>query len=210
MTGLEKILKAIEAEALVNAEAVTAQAKKEAEEILQAAKIDADKKCAEITAKSDADVKEILNRAESAAALLEKKAILDAKQQIINNIIANAKNSLINLSDTEYVDIILRMAKKYAHNKSGTILFSATDKKRFPKDFEAELAKTLTEKAGASLTFSNENVVIDGGFILKYGDIEENCSFEALFSAAKEDLQDKVNTFLFKQEELAGQFTSHE
>ncbi len=198
MTGLEKILKAIEAEAATGAETVINQAKQEAADIMKAAQEEADNKCAEITAKSEVDVKAVIGRAESAAALQEKKMILDAKQQIINSIIANAKNSLVNLPDSEYIDVILRMVKKYAQNKAGTILFTAADKKRFPSNFEEMLQKALSERTGASLAVSQEDVVIDGGFILKYGDVEENCSFDALFSAAKEDLQDEVNSILFK------------
>jgi V/A-type H+-transporting ATPase subunit E len=197
MTGLEKMIKAIEAEALANSEAILNQAKKEAEDIMQAAKIEADKKCAEIAAKSEADAKDVLRRAASAAGLLEKKAILDAKQQMINNIITEARNSLAKLSDTEYARTILQMIQKYAHNKSGSILFAASDKGRFPKEFEAMVQKALADKPGASLTFTEESADLSGGFILKYGDIEENCSFDALFSAAKEELQDKVNSVLF-------------
>ena len=37
---------------------------------------------------------------------------------------------------------------------------------------------------------------IDGGFILVYGGVEENCSIEALFYAEQERLQDKVQAFL--------------
>lgn len=198
MTGLEKILKAIEAEASANAEAVIHQAQKQADDVTQAAKIEADKKCAEIAVKSEIDVKAVLSRAESAAQLQEKKKILDAKQQIISSIITNAKNSLAVLPDSEYMEIILRMVKKYAHKKPGIILFTAADRKRLPENMEVLIQTALAEKIGASLTVSEEIATIDGGFILKYGDIEENCSFDALFSAAKEELQDKVNKILFE------------
>lgn len=198
MTGLEKILKAIEAEASANAEAIVRQAELEADEIMAKAKSEAEKKFAEIAEKSDADVKDIISRAESAAALQEKKLILDAKQQIISNTIANAKSALANLPDSEYVKIILQMVKKYAHNKSGEILFTDADKKRLPANIETLIQTTLAEKTGVELKISEQSVIIDGGFILKYGDIEENCSFDALFSAAKDDLQDKVNTILFE------------
>ncbi|MDF2539964.1 MAG: hypothetical protein K0S76_2985 [Herbinix sp.] len=198
MTGLEKILKAIEADATAGADTVIAQAKREAEEILEAAKIEAEKKCNQIAEKSEADVKAIISRAESAATLQEKKIILDAKQQIISNIISNARNSLAKLPNSEYTDIILQMVKKYAHNKSGKLLFSAEDKIRLSADFDAKLKQALSDKPAASLTVSEETASMDGGFLLIYGDIEENCSFDAMFSAAKDTLQDKVNSLLFE------------
>jgi len=198
MTGLEKILMAIESEATSNADALLKQAQREADDILATAKAEAEKKSKEIAAKSEADVKASLSRSESAASLQERKIILDAKQQIISNVITNARLSLAKLSDSEYMDIILRMVRKYAHNKPGKILFTATDKNRLSGNYSELLQKALADKPGATLTVSEETVSIDGGFILKYGDIEENCSFDALFAAAKEDLQDKVNAILFE------------
>ena len=34
---------------------------------------------------------------------------------------------------------------------------------------------------------------MDGGFVLTYGGIEENCTIKALFDAKREELSDKVN-----------------
>jgi V/A-type H+-transporting ATPase subunit E len=198
MTGLEKILKAIGDEAQTAADAVTAEADKQARDILAAAKAEAEKKSAQIAEKNAADVKSVISRAESSAALQEKKIILNAKQEIISNIITKARNSLAALPDSEFIEIILKMVRKYAHNKSGKILFSASDRQRLPKNFGDRLNTALSEKAGASLSVADETANIDGGFLLVYGDIEENCSFDALFSEAKDDLQDKVNSLLFE------------
>jgi V/A-type H+-transporting ATPase subunit E len=198
MTGLEKILKVIEDDANAHAKEIISEAQKEADKIIEAAKQEADKKCSEMTAKTDADVQAIVSRSESAAALQEKKKILDAKQQIISNVITKARNSLAGLSDSEYIDIILKMVQKYAHNKEGIILFSQTDKKRLPADMSSKISIALAGKTGATLVVSEGTTPIDGGFILKYGDIEENCSFDALFSSAKEELSDQVNAILFE------------
>lgn len=197
MTGLEKILKAIEVEAQAGADTVIAHAKRDAEEILNRAKSEAENKCIQIAEKSDADVKAVLSRAESAASLQEKKILLDTKQQIISNIIVSARNKLAKLPDSEYTDIILSMVKKYAHNKAGKILFSAADKKRLTKDFNDKLGNVLSGKSEASLTIADQEPPFEGGFLLIYGDIEENCSFDALFAEEKDNLQDKVNSLLF-------------
>jgi V/A-type H+/Na+-transporting ATPase subunit E len=198
MTGLEKILKAIEDEAQASADAVIAQAKTEADRIHAEAKAEAEKQGVQIAEKSEAEIKAILSRAESSAALQEKKIILESKQQIISNIITKARESLDHLPDNEFTDIILEMVKKHAHQKQGKILFSAADKTRLPKDFEDRLKISLSSKPSASLTLAAEAADNGGGFLLVYGDIEENCSFDALFSAEKENLQDKVNSLLFE------------
>lgn len=198
MTGLEKILKAIEAEAQAGADAVLTQAKQEAEAIVAKAKSEAEAKCKAINEKSDIEVKAAMKRAESAAALAEKKILLDAKQQMISNIIASARMKLAELDDSQYSNIILAMVKKYAHNKPGKILFSAADKARLTKDFENTLKQSLEAKSNAALTIASEEPPFEGGFLLVYGDIEENCSFDALFAEERDNLQDKVNSLLFE------------
>jgi len=198
MTGLEKILKVIEEDATKSAEVVIAEATRQAEEITTAAKADSEMKRANIAKQSEIDVKACLSRAESAALLQEKKLILNAKQQMISNVITSSMESLVKLPDKEYFEIIIKMLNKYALDQSGQILFSTKDKQRLPIEFENTIRTALLEKKGASLTISEEMRGFNGGFILIYGNVEENCSFDALFFAAKEDLQDKVCALLFE------------
>ena len=198
MTGLEKILKTIQEEAQASADAIISQARGEADEILAAAKKAAELKAAQMAEKSDADVKDVISRAESAAVLLERKLLLDTKQNIISDMIGKARKHLSNLSDTEYTEIILSMVKKHSHNKAGKILFTEADRKRLTTDFPDKLKAVLSEKAGASLSIEEAILPFEGGFLLVYGDIEENCSFDALFAEERDNLQDKVSALLFE------------
>lgn len=197
MTGLEKIRKAIEDDANSAAAGIIAQAEKEAAEIMEASKKEAEKKCSEIALKAENDVKAEYSRAESGASLLERKILLDAKQQLINDVIMKARSYLSNLSDEEYLDVLLRLIKKNAHNKQGTIRLSKEDRNRLPKNLDILIKNALSDKEGAALMISDEGANINGGFILIYGDIEENCTFDALFNAARDELQDKVYQLLF-------------
>ena len=49
----------------------------------------------------------------------------------------------------------------------------------------------------ADLKISETPANIKNGFVLSYGDVEENCSFDALIEASKETLQDKIGQMLF-------------
>jgi V/A-type H+-transporting ATPase subunit E len=197
MTGLDKILKAIEADARAGADAVIAQAEQEAQELLASAKKEAEAKCKKIAETSVAEVQAVLDRGESAAALQEKKLLLEAKQQIISNIVACARKRLKEYTNPEYTNVILSMIGKYAHNKQGKILFSAADRMRLTDDFEDKLIQALNGKSGASLSISREEPSFEGGFLLVYGDVEENCSFDALFADGKDSLLDRVNSLVF-------------
>ena len=190
MSGLDKILEHISNEAAEKAKKVIENGTAEAERILANDKAEASRLEAQISKQSELDVASASKRIQSAADLKEKRMILEAKQKEIDSVIDAAIEKLHGLSDQEYFAYLEKMLDKYSVGKEGVIRFSEKDLARLPKDFEA--------KAKAhSLSLSNEPVAIDGGFVLVYGDVEENCSFEALVSASREVLQDKIGQILF-------------
>ncbi|MBR1773727.1 MAG: hypothetical protein IJ749_07480 [Eubacterium sp.] len=65
-----------------------------------------------------------------------------------------------------------------------------------PSDFSEKVNQVATKKGGM-IDISQDTVDIDGGFILKYGNIEINSSFDALFDENKEELTDIVNNLLW-------------
>lgn len=193
MTGLEKIVQQIRDEAQQAADAVIAQAKEEAGQIAAKAAEDAQVQSGAILAKSKTDVQNHLAAAKSAAELAQRRAVLAAKQEIIGEAIESARQSIYKLPDSDYFALILKMISKFSLPQEGELLFSPSDLGRLPASFETSLAKS----ANGKLTVSRETRAIDGGFVLSYGGIEENCSIEALFYAARERLQDRVQELLF-------------
>ncbi|MDY4254194.1 MAG: hypothetical protein SOX69_00505, partial [Oscillospiraceae bacterium] len=81
------------------------------------------------------------------------------------------------------------LAKKNLRNDKGTLCMSDEDIKRCPADFASRL--------GGNITVSSVPEKTDGGFILKYGDIEINCTFGALFAAYSDELKAKASEVLF-------------
>lgn len=196
MTGLNRIIGQIQFDAEACAVTAVTKAKIEAEAILRAAKAGNKAAVEAIDKQSDAAVADCLARAASAAALQKRRVILAAKQEIIRNIILKARQSLYALPNEEYFGIIVKMAVKFVLPQSGELMFSQKDLDRLPTNFEATLNEAVKAK-GATLKILPESRRIDGGFVLVYGGVEENCSFEALFNAAHDGLQDKVHQLLF-------------
>ena len=196
MTGLDKIVRDIASESDAAVSALLAQAQAEAEEIRGRAARASAAECATVKSRAEEEAAAVRERAASASELRKRREILSAKQRVIAEIIEKAKQSLYALPDGEYFGVILKMAVKYAPPRSGEILFSPADLKRLPADFERTLNDALREK-GASLSVSQNTRDIDGGFVLSYGGIEENCSFSALFDAHHDELQDKVHELVF-------------
>ncbi len=190
MSGLDKILEHISSEAAENAKKIIDNAKAEAERILENDKAEGARLESQIGKQSELDVAAASKRIQSAADLKEKRMILEAKQKEIDSVIDAALEKLTGMADGEYFAYLEKMLDKYATGAEGTIRFSAKDLGRLPADFEAKAA-------AHKLTLSKEPVNIGGGFVLVYGDIEENCSFEALINASREVLQDKIGQILF-------------
>jgi V/A-type H+-transporting ATPase subunit E len=145
---------------------------------------------------TDARCRSIAERAASGAALRERRAVLAEKQRLLGETLERARQAALALPDDDYFALLLRMAKRYALGKSGEAAFSARDQKRMPKDFPAKLDAAAKE-LGGSLTVSKEPRDIDGGFVLLYGGMEENCSLTALFDANREDFLDAARAALF-------------
>jgi V/A-type H+-transporting ATPase subunit E len=72
--------------------------------------------------------------------------------------------------------------------------------KRLPKNFESELNNLLL--AGCTVTISTKPENIDGGFVLVYDDIEQNCSFSSLLAAQIDAIKDELYAKMFKRDNL--------
>ena len=86
--------------------------------------------------------------------------------------------------------------KKYALDEDGEIIFSQKDRDRMPADL-MEKINALAEEKDGSLELSDEVRKTDGGFVLVYGGIEENCTFKSLLAIEKERLHDLINEIVF-------------
>ena len=196
MSGLEKIVGQILDDAGKEAEEILKKAKAEAEAIVAGAKEDAEKMEAEAKAAAEKRKKDQMDRVKSSAELKKRQAVLQAKQQLISEMLEKAYEDVISRADDEYFGILAKMLDRFVLAKKGEIYFSQKDLERMPGGFEAVIQKAAKAKGG-SLTLMEEPKKIDGGFVLVYGGVEENCTFRALFAEKKDELSDKVHAMLF-------------
>lgn len=196
MTGLEKMQSQILDEARRNADEILEQAGNEAREVKEETDRMAQEESRRILEKAGAEVKNIEERAISSCALQRRQVLLEAKQEIIAQILEKAYLSLVQADEDTYFQIIRKMLEKYAAGQDGKICFSKRDLERMPEGFEEEICE-IAKKNGGTLALSQDAREISGGFVLIYGGIEENCSFRAMFNSRKDELSDKVHEILF-------------
>lgn len=196
MSGLEKIVEQIISEAKETAQRTIAQANTEAAQIAEAAKAASEKELARLLTEASKQAESAQRLADSAAEMNARRSLLAAKQQLIGSVIEEAKAALTALPDDEYFAMLLRLAKKNALPQKGELFLSQKDLDRLPAGFEDRLNQELAPHR-AQLQISKQARPLDGGFLLVYDGIEENCSFSALFDAQREALQDQVHRILF-------------
>lgn len=196
MSGLEKIIGHIENEAKEKVLSLTGGASAKAESILSDSASRTADEVDRIAKKAGNEAAGILERGKASAELRKKQILLRGRQEIINEALDRAKSILSELSDTEYLSLLGKLFEKYAPAKDAVLKLSAKDLDRVPESMLDVFRATASQK-GAVLTVSKEPAEIADGFVLDYGGVEENCSFEALIDENMEKLQDEINSTLF-------------
>jgi hypothetical protein len=102
---------------------------------------------------------------------------------------------ILGLPDAAYFELLTGLARQSAEAGVGVMFLSARDLARLPEGFHRALNAALPE--GAELDISSRARPIDGGFILQYGAIEQNCSLAAIFDANREAILDEARRALF-------------
>ena len=195
MAGLDKILEDIRSESARAVESVKQEAQAAYDAEMEKARKEADAQAKQILAHARAQADDLIARADSAAALEERRMLLNAKQELITDVLAKAKEAFVSLPDDQYFALILRLIRKNALRRDGEVCFCRRDFERLPKDFAAKLVAALPD--GAGLNVSKEDAKIEGGFILKYDGLEQNRSVEEIFEERKDQMTDAAGKVLF-------------
>ena len=219
MTGLDKIKDKIIAEAQIDAARMIEDAQKKCNEILLRASGDADNIKAELDVAAHREAESLISRAKSGAALEKRNIIAQAKSHAADLAFETAKKEILSLPDEQYVEFLAKLLvsalssqldiektnrELYGEESNEApvdVLLSQEDilragTKIIPAAKKMAAGKPvahLLERAGVSV----ETAKIEGGMIIRIGDLDINCSVEALIESAKERLEGDVARILF-------------
>ena len=196
MTGLDKILAEIHREADNEAHNTVEKAKAKAEQIQKEAKAESDAIVERISESAAQETAEIIRSRDSVLVLQSRQRTLAAKQELLSETMQKAKEELLDLPDNEYFDLLVTMAQKAVRPGEGVLYLNNRDMARIPADFATTLLAALPN--GCVLKVSDDTRSLNGGFVLAYGDIEENCSFDAIFDARIDEFKDIACSVLFE------------
>ena len=227
MNGIEKITARIQQDAggeiaQIRQEAETqaaqirsqyeAQARAEAEKAAEAGRLAAQQQ---------------LERLEGAAEMEGKQRRLAAKQACIDRAFAQAKEKLLSLPEAEYVELLAKLAARSAVTGREQVVLNGRDREAVGQKVVARANQLLAQavapdlpeelkasKAGgiltkvvtganallqgtAMLSLASDTAEIQGGLILRDGQVEVNCAFETQLRLLRESLAGQVAQTLF-------------
>ena len=197
MAGLDKILEDIRSESAKAVDSVKNEAQAAYDAEMEKARKEADAQAQKILSHAQVQADDLIARADSAAALEKRRMVLGARQELIAEVLDQAKKAFVSLPAEEYFDLILKLISSHALPGEGEVCFSRHDFERLPKDFASRLVAALP--SGASLNVSREDAKIEGGVILKYEGLEQNLSVEEIFEEKKDQMTDAAGKILFFQ-----------
>ena len=227
MNGIEKITARIQEDSQKEIDAILAEARAQADAITAKARAEAQAVGDEVVAQGKKAAAEREDRLASTAQMECRKAMLAAKQEVIEEAFQRAHKQLLTLPTDKYIDLLSDLAVQASTTGKEKLIFSPTDRAqlgkavvmaaneklakavapKLPDDVAASKAGALLDKVvtGASavlngtgmLTLAEETRPMDGGFILSDGAVEVNCTFDTLIRLQRGALAGEVAKALF-------------
>lgn len=191
--GLNTILSSIEDEADKAVEKILSSAKSEADSIIKSAERQAEEMKHDAEQKAKAVFNDTLERGNNSLEHSEKQQILAEKQRLLSKSIAEAAEKIKEISDKEYFNFMKSLLKRYITDSElhGVLLMNENDIKRMTPDF-----KSMLDEEYKNIEIGTDNSV-KSGFKVKCGDIEDNCTIDALVEAEADYLKEKIGSILF-------------
>ncbi len=197
MNGAEKIKDRILADAKALSEKILDDARREAQSILANAEKEAFQKVTVMTEKAREEAVLIKQRFVAATGMEDRKKILKVRQDSVNEAFQTALQRLADLPDDQYGLFFEKIILNIAKDEVCYIVLNQRDKERLGDTFVKKVNGKL-ESLGKKtrLTLAQDTLTASGGFILRYEDMEVNCTLEILITMARPELESEVATIL--------------
>ena len=198
MNGIEKIIDHIKAESDAECRTIAKEAEKKSAEIEKQYEKAALEEYGKLTEKGEKDAALHIERLGHVASLEAKKKVLTVKQELVSKSFERAAEQLVSLPEADYIALLTRLAAEASRTGNEEIVLNKNDRERVGAAVCDKANNALKERGkAAGLKLSNQTRSMRGGLILVSGDIEVNCSIDALISQYKNELSSKVAAVLF-------------
>lgn len=198
MTGIDKIIAHIEAEAQAEIERIQAQTAERTAKIQAEAAAEAEAAAARILHQGKQAAEQREQRLVSAEEMESKKQLLATRQQLVTEAFERALNQLRHLQADEYVALLATLAANAAITGEEELIFSAKDKESYAQAVCDKANQLLAERhQNNQLHVAAEERPLDGGFYMRRGQVELNFDFASLIHYLRGTISSEVAQVLF-------------
>lgn len=222
MTGVEKITDRIAADAAKEAQAILGAAEVECRKLAEeyGNRTISERDC--IAERAQAEGQRMIERAKSTAEMNHRAVLLAAKSALVDEVYEKAREKIRDTDFGKYrelltallVSALLELAKSEEISAALgdevepydriEVLFNHDDREKYGIDVVAEVRRRNERRIGAvrleKLCLSEDTAAIDGGLVIRYGNIETNCSLSVLLAEMRRETEGKVASILFPEE----------
>lgn len=227
MTGLDRIVNRILDDARSEANRILTDAEQENANIREEYTARAEQIRETLSNEAERDALEMISRAKSSAATQKRNFILQRKSDLVDEVFADAMESVKRMSNEKYTSLMVGLLtacflkqleaeracldlygeEETAEPEVYEVVMNPRDRDRCGAAVMEGVKKKLHEKATeqklSKLMLAKTTAPIDGGFILRCGDIETNCTLSLLFAQLREELETEVGQALFVSQKQA-------
>ena len=221
MTGLSKITDKIKNEAMAEAQEKLAQADAECASVAADYQRRAEQIRQTINADAKREAEEIVARAKSGMETVRRNELLQTKGQQIDAAFQRAKKEILDLSEERYLafltTLLVATVKRQIEDEKASLELYGEEDAPVAERYEVLLGRRDAARCGeallagarkalegevdkdalSKLVLAPEEANIDGGLILRCGNMEINNSLSALFAQVRPQMEAKVGQKLF-------------
>lgn len=196
--ALQDIITKIESDTRQQTKEIIEKAQEQANTILSEAEKEAQEIKEEWHKRYQKEREEIFKRRKIVAQLDVRKLRLAAQRKLIDEVFAETLKKLQQLDSEEYVgwmNALLEEALQGTEGKQGEILLCEKE-----AALNEEWVRRFNEEHGTGLAVAKERLDASGGFLLRVGKAEVNCTFERLIDFVRDELEpEMLHRFLGRQ-----------
>lgn len=198
MNGIEKITARLIRDAQAEVDIIKAEANAQCAAVLAEYEAKAAEEYEKRIAKGEADCAVRSERMAATADMEQRKALLAFKQEMVSEAFEKAAEAVATLPREKYIEFFASLAADAAISGKEKLLFSENDKADTGAEIVSAANALLAAKGkNAEMSLAEETVEVSGGFIMRSGNIEVNCTAETLVQLTRSSLSSQVAEILF-------------
>ena len=219
MTGLEKVIGKIIADAEADARVILDKAQAECEAVKAKYAAETEAEIEKLTDECDRECQALIIRARSSAAMAKRNAILEARAKLIDEAYASAEKIIRNMNGEQYLELLHKMLRSSMKNQlegeaeslrlygedispdAYEVVLNSRDRDTYGEKllaaYRAGYGSRLAPAVLAKVRLASDIAPIDGGIILRCGPVETNCSLAMLMAENRRETEARVSRILF-------------